>query len=100
MDDHDIHVRDEPELNAVVDSAHSAAGRTAAHELGHALHLVHRQDSDENLMRSKTWGYRLGADEIQLARQIAANHPARVYSNDFFCAPPVFSQIFSQKEYN
>ena len=48
------------------------ADRTAVHELGHALSLLHRQDSDDNLMRSKTYGWQLNQEEIAVARKAAA----------------------------
>ena len=69
--DHTIHVRDTPRLGPADDPARYPAARTAAHELGHSLGLVHRQDSDENLMRSKTYGWHLNRDEIDQARVVA-----------------------------
>lgn len=70
-DRHDMHVRDDPDLGPADNPADSSAARTAAHELGHALNLSHRQDSDDNLMRSKTYGWLLHADEIRTARKNA-----------------------------
>jgi hypothetical protein len=70
--DHDMQVRDTPLLAAARNPARHPAARTAAHELGHALDLDHRQDSDDNLMRSKTFGWRLSKDEILTARRTAA----------------------------
>ena len=67
-----MRVRDHPDLGPAEDPSVSPAGRTAAHEIGHALGLVHRQDSDENLMRSKTLGWKLDAEEIRAARIAAA----------------------------
>ncbi len=67
-DEHDIHVRDDPDLHPATHPARFSAARTAAHELGHALKLRHRQNSDDNLMRSKTFGWQLHSDEIIKAR--------------------------------
>ena len=68
---HEMYVRDAPNLSACKDPAKNAAGRTAAHEIGHALGLSHRQDSADNLMRSKTYGWRLNDEEIAIARETA-----------------------------
>jgi len=70
--DHEIYVRDAPILGSASHPAHSSASRTAAHELGHVLGLHHRQDSDDNLMRSKTFGWLLNVYEIRNARKAAA----------------------------
>jgi len=67
-DVHDIRVRDDPRLSAVRHPARYPSARTAAHELGHALGLSHRQDSDDNLMRSMTLGWQLNREEIGIAR--------------------------------
>jgi hypothetical protein len=69
---HSIYVRDTPILNAAPKPAQHPAARTAAHELGHALSLPHRQDSDDNLMRSKTYGWQLNQEEVAIARKAAA----------------------------
>jgi hypothetical protein len=69
--DHDIRVRDTPNLAPARRPARHPAARTAAHELGHSLGLPHRQDADDNLMRSKTYGWQLNEAEIGLARGTA-----------------------------
>jgi hypothetical protein len=70
--DHDIQVRDSPILMPAEHPARHPAARTAAHECGHGLSLPHRQDSDDNLMRSKTYGWQLNDQEIRDARKTAA----------------------------
>jgi hypothetical protein len=69
--DHSIEVRDTPVLGPAEHPAHYPAARTAAHELGHGLGLFHRQDSNDNLMRSKTFGWHLNENEIEEARRTA-----------------------------
>ncbi len=71
-DEHNIQVRDTPVLGPAANPAHYPAARTAAHEFGHGLSLQHRQNSDDNLMRSKTFGWQLNRKEIQEARGAAA----------------------------
>lgn len=66
-----IRMSDHPRLRPALQPSASPAGRTAAHELGHALGLPHRQDSDDNLMRSQTLGWRLSAAEVKSARATA-----------------------------
>jgi hypothetical protein len=70
--DHHIQVRDTPILGPADRPARHPAARTAAHECGHGLDLIHRQDSDDNLMRSKTQGWQLNGKEIEEARRAAA----------------------------
>jgi len=70
-DEHHIQVRDTPVLGPAPHPAHYPAARTAAHECGHGLSLRHRQDSDDNLMRSKTYGWQLNAREVIVARKAA-----------------------------
>lgn len=72
LSDHDIRVRDTPLLKTAEHPARHPAARTAAHECGHGLSLSHRQDSDDNLMRSKTDGWQLNDLEIRDARRVAA----------------------------
>jgi hypothetical protein len=69
--DHAIEVRDTPLLSPAEHPARYPAARTAAHELGHGLGLFHRQNSDDNLMRSKTFGWHLNSGEIGVARSTA-----------------------------
>ena len=84
---HDIHVRDSPNLRPAKDPAGSSAARTAAHELGHALSLGYRQNSDVNLMCSKTYGWQLHKDEITQARK-AAEELAAANRNTAPCSSP------------
>ncbi|MCB2181967.1 MAG: hypothetical protein KQH63_08070 [Desulfobulbaceae bacterium] len=72
FDGESLRVRDTPRLAPARNPSKDPTARTTAHELGHALGLGHRQDSDENLMRSKTFGWQLNEDEIQTARRNAA----------------------------
>jgi hypothetical protein len=83
---HSIYVRDTPILGAAPRPAQHAAARTAAHELGHALGLPHRQDSEDNLMRSKTFGWQLNKDEIATARKAAASEATKD-NVDPMCGP-------------
>ncbi|MBU0480754.1 MAG: alpha/beta fold hydrolase [Proteobacteria bacterium] len=82
-----IRMTDAPTLAGAPHPARSSAARTAAHELGHALSLPHRQESDDNLMRSKTYGWQLNGREIKLARGAAVNM-ALADTAPHNCSPP------------
>jgi len=71
-DGEEIQMRDTPILSNAPNPANSPTARTAAHELGHVLGLHHRQESDDNLMRSKTYGWMLNGEEVSIARKTAA----------------------------
>ena len=86
-----IQMTDAPVLSSAPNPAKSSAARTAAHELGHALDLPHRQDSDDNLMRSKTYGYQLNVREIQLARETAADIAFKDSARTS-CNPPLITR--------
>ena len=70
--DHDIAVRDVPNLSSAPNPAMNAAARTAAHELGHGLTLEHDQNSDDYLMRSGTYGWQLPQYQLDASRNRAA----------------------------
>ena len=86
-DEHDIWTKDTPNLRPAVNPARYPAARTAAHELGHGLGLTHHESSDNNLMRSQTFGWNLNEDEIGIARAHAEHmaHPDQTYLR---CSPP------------
>lgn len=75
--ENEIYVRDPPILGFASRPAQSSAARTAAHETSHVFGLHHRQDSDDNLMRAKTFGWQLNEDEIRSARAVAARKALR-----------------------
>ncbi len=97
--DHNIQVRDTPMLGSAAHPAHSPAARTAAHECGHGLSLVHRQDSNDNLMRSKTYGWQLNGLEIQEARSAAVEKALRD-TGPRNCGEPsiAISPVFSEDQ--
>jgi hypothetical protein len=82
-----IQMTDNPDLEWAPHPARSSAARTAAHELGHAFDLRHRQDSDDNLMRSKTYGWQLNRQEVEIARG-AASDMALEDRTPLRCGPP------------
>jgi len=65
-----IFVKDTASLREVVGGLDEPIPRVTSHELGHALGLVHRQDTT-NLMASGTTGTALNNEEIQQARAVA-----------------------------
>ncbi len=86
--DHEIQVRDTPVLGPAEHPARHPAARTAAHELGHGLGLLHRQDSDDNLMRSKTFGWRLNSEEVLAARKVRGEEGPAGQGPEVRCGPP------------
>lgn len=85
--DHDIQVRDVPELYNVPPAMVSKGARTTAHELGHALGLQHDERSNAFLMRSGHQGIQLQSHEVRIARGRAALKSLPV-ANRLTCPPP------------
>ena len=90
-----ILMSDAPVLAKAPNPARSSAARTAAHELGHALNLSHRQESADNLMRSKTFGWQLSDQEVRIAREAAADIAFEDTSMPN-CGPPRINQFLDQ----
>lgn len=85
--EHDIWTKDTPILRPALNPAQYPAARTAAHELGHGLGLAHHESSDDHLMRSQTFGWKLDEDEIRTARA-RAEHMAHQDRTHLQCGPP------------
>ena len=88
--DHDIQVRDVPDLYNVPPAMVTKGARTTAHELGHALGLQHDERSDAFLMRSGHQGIQLQPHEIRIARSRAALKTLSVTTRST-CQPPRFN---------
>ncbi|MDH3599585.1 MAG: hypothetical protein OEU26_08080 [Candidatus Tectomicrobia bacterium] len=88
--DHDIQVRDVPDLYHFPPAIVSKGARTTAHELGHALGLRHDERSDAFLMRSGHQGIQLQPHEIRVARGRAALKTLPVAAR-VTCRPPTFN---------
>lgn len=84
-----ILMKDHPTLAPAPHPAQEGAARTAAHELGHALGLHHAQNSADNLMRSKTYGWHLNRQEITQARNRAAKLAVSA-GPETSCSLPIF----------
>ncbi len=71
-----ISVKDTVRLKSVPGGMDDWLARDTAHELGHALGLVHRQDG-ANLMASGVTGFALDQEEVEKTRIKAAAYQAR-----------------------
>lgn len=67
-----LFVKDTARLNAVAGGIDEPLPRVSAHEIGHALGLLHREDQ-VNLMASGTTGTSLNGQEVRIARTTAAH---------------------------
>ncbi|HEY7764453.1 MAG TPA: hypothetical protein VIB38_05655 [Aestuariivirgaceae bacterium] len=85
--DHDIQVRDVPDLYDAPPAIVTKGARTTAHELGHALGLQHDERSNAFLMRSGHQGIQLQPHEIRIARGHAALRTLPV-AKRLTCQPP------------
>jgi hypothetical protein len=88
--DHDIQVRDVPDLYNIPPAIVTNGARTTAHELGHALGLQHDERSNAFLMRSGHQGIQLQPHEIRTARRRAALKTLPL-ANRLTCRPPRFN---------
>lgn len=97
--DHDIQVRDVPDLYNIPPAMVSKGARTTAHELGHALGLQHDERSNAFLIRAGHQGIQLQPHEIRTARRHAAlktlplanrltSRPPRFNAQDVMAANP------------
>lgn len=85
-----IWIEDQPRLRGAPTPARLPAGRTAAHELGHALGLQHvppTGPTGDSLMNTGYDGYRLQAWEIAKARETATQYAHSVPRRQ--CRPPM-----------
>jgi hypothetical protein len=90
--DHNVWSKDHPRLSPSTDPVEKPAARTAAHELGHGLQLVHydgRADSESSLMSSGRLGWHLHSDEVRLARG-SARQKALPDTTPIECGRPTF----------
>jgi len=74
-------IQEMAELRTVPGGIDEPLPRVTAHELGHGLGLVHRQDR-VNLLASGTTGTGLSAEEIAAARKAAEKIPGALKMND------------------
>ena len=91
IEEHDIWTKDNPILKPAASPAHYPAARTASHELGHGLGLSHREDSDDNLMKSMTKGWQLNEEEVRIAR-LRAEEMSLKDRTPLYCSPAKMSE--------
>ena len=76
-----LFIKETARLNMVPGGIDEPLPRVSAHEIGHALHLEHRQ-ARTNLMASGTTGTSLNAVEIETARAAAQGFPWHLSPTD------------------